>query len=169
MTRHRDGSGMNDSNQIDATVDVRLGDIDAFGTPELHVSYTSVVYSLLPSAKHLSNFGIDHSIAVSLLAGQIIECALKSYLARNNFNTTQLKNRATGHSIAYLWNAVSEIEHSPLDKAIPTCIETLATLHDKPFFLRYQEKVNVVVTPNPRVLIDTVESIVQKLCPRSPV
>jgi hypothetical protein len=83
---------------------------------------------------------------LTFLAGQVVECLLKAYLAKRGVREEELKQRSVRHNLLKLWSqAVSHgLSFAPRD---PIWLQRLSELHNGPYVIRYPMGLNGVVLP----------------------
>jgi hypothetical protein len=83
---------------------------------------------------------------LTFVAGQIVECSLKAYLAKRGVPEAELKQHRIGHNLLKLWSqAVSHgFSFAPCD---PIWLQRLSELHNGPYVIRYPMGLNAVVLP----------------------
>jgi hypothetical protein len=103
----------------------------------------SLLSGVEPLAGHLSRT----AWALTFLAGQIVECSLKAYVAKRGVPEAQLKHHSVRHNLLKLWSrAVSEgLSFTPCQ---PIWLQRLSELHDGPYVIRYPMGLNGVVLPH---------------------
>ncbi len=130
-------------------------------TPEQ--GYMASVEAFLPSFELLAVSGDLHVRATSLLGGQIVECILKAFLARNNSSPESPGEAPKVHDLESLWSDAVQAGLSIAPIAPAWCV-TLNSLHygnkdpentgenrpvppDRRFPLRYQSRMNGLTFP----------------------
>ena len=102
---------------------------------------------LIPSLTLLAGLGSEHLRGSALIAGMVVECALKAFLTHAGMTERELSNYPLGHNLETLWiEAVKR--HLPLQEAPPQWCVVLNALHGPPHYhLRYQSKAHGLVFP----------------------
>ena len=114
------------------------------GTESRAQGYLAAARYLFLGVKALSMASREVAPACALLAGQSLECALKSFLSRNNFSEPQL--RSIGHNLEDLWKASSTLGWG-LSVSPPAWCVILNQTYSRPFHVRYPLEINAFQTP----------------------
>lgn len=107
-------------------------------------TYLGMARLLFNGTIPLAAAGPDAATALTFVAGQVAECALKAYLSRHG-NDKHLKTRELRHNLVALWN-LSQAEGLPLPPPPPWLL-SLSVLHNAPYFIRYSTNVHGFVMP----------------------
>jgi hypothetical protein len=137
---------------------------DNFGPGPIHDAFLLTATELMRGATVLAAAPPSESKwAFALVAGQILECALKAFLAKKTGLPEKDLRQKFGHDLSKLWTQAANLG-LPIGN-MPPWATTLNSLHESPYHLRYPMKVNALVFPNThetesglRSLIDTVRS-----------
>jgi hypothetical protein len=113
----------------------------------------------LEGAKALSTAGTACAVPLALVSGQLLECALKAYLARDGDVKLLSGDRKVRHNILALWELAQKDGLMLPTPAAWTL--TLAALHNSPFHIRYGKGVNVLVLPAPEPMVAELADIVE--------
>ena len=146
---------------------MELGTIQ-MGKPTPGDGYLAVARELLPAIDALAPLRAIPSRGCAMLAGQAVECTLKSYL----WHIDNKRRDLGDHDLLMLWGSAHAGLGLPKDP--PSWVSILATGHGPDFYLRYQKgKHGVIVhggsTPAPipmaaalQELLVTVEAAIKK-------
>ena len=113
---------------------------------------------LLPSLKLLASSGPDHLRACALVGGNLLECALKSFLTHKD-NEAALKKVLIRHDLEALW--CMSVKHDlPIAVTPPSWCVVLNSLHSGPkFHLRYQAEVHGLSFPTTADMLDELPKV----------
>lgn len=100
--------------------------------------------ALLTGIQPLAALLPDSAWPLTFLSGQIVECALKSYLMQQGVPEAELKHHKVRHNLAELW---SRSETAGLAVPHPIWLARLSELHAGPYILRYPMGIHGVVLP----------------------
>jgi hypothetical protein len=116
-------------------------------------SYLAVANNLMNGIRVLATHGgVATAIPLSMLCAHALECALKALLSETGSVRADLRN---SHDISKLWEAANG------SVPMPAWAGELSDLHAPPFHLRYLDKVNGVVTPAARPMVDELERMIE--------
>ena len=120
--------------------------------------YMASATGLLPSLKLLASSGSCHLRACALVGGNLLECALKAFLAHKG-EEAALKDQHIRHNLEALWRR--SVNHNlPIDAAPPPWCVVLNSLHSGPkFHLRYQAEVHGLSFPAPAEMLDELPKV----------
>jgi hypothetical protein len=108
-------------------------------------TYLGVADSLLPAVRILASSDERPAIPIAMLSAHALECILKGYISRGG-DDSSVRCAKVWHNLNALWSlAVADGLHVPSKP--PDWVNRLSDLHDRPFYLRYSEKVHGIVTP----------------------
>ena len=128
-------------------------------------AYMASAEGLLHGVLALS--GIDKDVAPSrtFLAAQVLECALKAYLANIGVSESDLKKKSRRHNLEVLWK--ESVSHGLGISASPPdwCVR-LNQLHDTPYHLRYPLRVHGLVLPGSEPMTSELKSVVAAVSSR---
>jgi hypothetical protein len=135
---------------------------DNFGPGPIYDAFLLTATELMRGATVLTAAPRSESKwAFALVAGQILECSLKAFLAKKTGLPEEELKKKFGHQLSKLW--VEAAGQGLQIGNMPQWAETLNSLHEFPYHLRYPTKINALVFPNThetesglRSLIDTV-------------
>jgi hypothetical protein len=123
---------------------------DNFRPGPIHDTYLAAATGLMRGATVLATAPQSESgWAFALVAGQILECALKAFLLKAGVTEKALKKRGVRHSLSKLW---AEAAHRSLPIGdLPQWADRLSGLHDFPYYLRYPAGLNVLALTDARL------------------
>jgi hypothetical protein len=102
------------------------------------------------------------AVAITLLGGHSLECALKSFLAKSGLSDKALSKPPFGHDVIRLWTEAASrglaIPSSP-----PDWVAQLARVYSAPHVARYPMGVHALVLPNSQALAGGVEALVKQV------
>jgi hypothetical protein len=131
---------------------------DNFGPGPIHDAFLMAATELMRGATVLAASPSESKWAFALVAGQIVECSLKAFVAKK---TGLPENELKGHDLSKLWAQATNLG-LPIGN-MPQWAETLHGSHSHPYHLRYPTTINILVFANVREteselrnLIDTV-------------
>jgi hypothetical protein len=141
---------------------------DNFRPGATHDLYLAAATGLMRGATMLAAAPPSESAwAFAMVAGQILECSLKAFLLKAGVPPKKLRDNFR-HSLSKLWAEAAD-RGLPIGD-MPQWAETLNSLHDFPYCLRYPEGLNVLVLADAqqtdselRNLIDTVRKRMEAL------
>jgi hypothetical protein len=126
--------------------------------PSPSQSYLIAAKGLFLGAEALASNSGQTGMACAFLAAQVLECALKSYLAHAGKPESELKESSLRHNLELLWTqAVGEglnVQSEPPDWCC-----TLNSAHDKPYYFRYPMELNVSVFPDLLPMVSDLKSL----------
>lgn len=109
-------------------------------------TYLGVAHSMVKGVRTLADTALASGLALALVAGHVLECALKAYLSRNG-DDSAVKRPKVRHNLAALWSmAHSQGLQVPLE--MPGWVAILSQGHGHPYHLRYSEGVHGIMLPN---------------------
>lgn len=143
-----------------------------FGQPTLVDGYMASARGLLPSLQFLATSSSEHSRALALVGGFLVECVLKAFLSHKGVTEKDLRNFPRGHDLEALWAEAVKCGLS-IDPTPPSWCVVLNCLHfgnkvvnenkekeDRVFFqLRYQSKVHGLSFPVTKDMLSGVRSV----------
>lgn len=143
-----------------------------FGQPASVDGYMASARGLLPSLQLLATSSSEHSRALALVSGVLVECVLKAFLSHKGVTEKELKTFPRGHDLEALW-AEAVTSGLPIDLPPPSWCVVLNCLHfgnkvhnenkekeDRIFFqLRYQSKAHGLSFPVTRDMLSGVRSV----------
>lgn len=109
---------------------IQLEDISV--TAPTYRSYHSAAKSLLPGLQQLTDTTTPCGEAITLLAGFIIEPALKAALSRAGKTEADLRS----HNLVKLWDDAVACG-VPLEQPRPDWVSSLNVFHAAPYYIRY--------------------------------
>lgn len=133
--------------------------------------YMASARGLLPSVQLLASSSPEHSRALALLGGFLVECALKAFLSRKGLTAKELRNPPRGHDLEALW--VEAVKYGlSLDPSPPQWCFVLNCLHFENnenkqngvkvlYQLRYQSEVHGLSFPVTGDMLVGLQSVVQ--------
>jgi len=122
-------------------------------------AFLGAAEALMRGVKCLYDAGHGHEQAMTFLAGQVLECALKAFLAKTGTGVGRLKT--IGHSIESLWCLAHSSGLVP-SADLPDWVCDLHSLHSK-FTLRYPLGLNGIVLPIPEVMVRELGELVERV------
>lgn len=139
-------------------------------------SYLSVVGGLLPGARVLAAADPVPHHALVFLAGQIVECALKAYLAPRLGTTADGKvllpasqqnsngDKTLGHDLEQAWRFCAA-HGLAVPATMPRWASLIQGLHAAPYYGRYMMNVQGFTSPSPASLIQELENLAAAVQP----
>jgi hypothetical protein len=109
-------------------------------------AYLGAAVSLLTGVQPLATALPDTGWPLTFVAGQIVECALKAFLAGRGVAESVLKKSSLRHNLLELWALASSHGFS-FDGGQPVWFSRLSELHSGPYVIRYPMGVHGVVLP----------------------
>ena len=113
--------------------------------PTLAESFIIAARQLHSGAEVLFQNAFDCVLAYSVLSAQVLECALKAYLAQHGYEEKELIK--IGHNLKKLWDMAEKKSLGISSKPPDWCI-ALNEGHDYPYHFRYPVGLNVIGYPN---------------------
>lgn len=123
-----------------ATLTLRSGEVTPFD------ALISAAESLLTGIEPLAAGLPRTAWPLTFVAGQVVECALKAYLASSGLAEAELRKSPFGHDLAQLWLHTAQ-RGLPYAQVTPIWLQRLSELHIGPYVLRYPMGLNGVVLP----------------------
>jgi hypothetical protein len=115
------------------------------------LSFSWTASAMLSGVRSLASTDPIPNLALALLCGHGIECALKALLAQSGLNSEELRRKPYGHDLLELWKATLskgfQIESPP-----PLFLECLNQVYDAPFKLRYPNGSKGITLPTCEVM-----------------
>ena len=99
------------------------------------------------------------ALALTLLCGHACEAALKALLAHGGKTAAELSRKPYGHDLLYLWVSVP-VNHGSVSVPSPPWLEQLDRVYDRPFIARYPLRINGLVLPDQRAMLDGTQWLV---------
>ena len=99
-------------------------------------------------------------MALTFLAGHILECLLKANLLSHGVPEDEVKGYS--HKVLGLWQRCVALGALP-NPAMPTWADRLGALHDKPFILRYPEGVHGLVLPGTDPMVAELQEMLERV------
>lgn len=113
-----------------------------------HEAFLAVAAGLMRGATVLAAAPLsESSMALALLSGQILECSLKAFLSKAGLTERELRKKKVRHNLLELW-ALAVTNGLRISATPPHWAETLNSLHDDPYRLRYPMWLHGLVLPN---------------------
>lgn len=108
----------------------------------------------------------DGGRGLAMLIGQVLECLLRSYLARSLPDTEDhdriKKDSKTRHNLVKLWELCAA-DGLDIDATVPTWVQELGGLHGS-FTLRYWTRGRPSYRPALPPMVAELETILEKVC-----
>jgi hypothetical protein len=128
----------------------QLGALFPTRSPEA-LSFSWSANSMLHGVRTLAVSSPIPHLALALLCGHGIECALKALLAQSGIPADRLRKKPYGHDLVELWKKTSgqgfNIESPP-----PVFLECLNLVYSAPYHLRYPLGGNSITLPSHEVM-----------------
>jgi hypothetical protein len=122
-------------------------------------SFFGAAESYLEGVRALIKAQPTPALALTLVAGHTLECALKAFLAKTGVSENELRRRKFGHNIAALWQE-AENRGLPLQSPRPAWVDQLTRVYNQPFIARYPMGVHAIVLPNQVALSNGAEDVI---------
>lgn len=126
--------------------------------PSPSQSYLIAAKGLFLGTEALASNSGQTAMACAFLAAQVLECALKSYLAHVGKPESELMKTLVRHNLELLWTeAVGKGLNVQSDP--PHWCSTLNSAHDKPYYFRYPMGLNGFVFPALLPMVSDLKSL----------
>jgi hypothetical protein len=124
-------------------------------------TYLGVAANLLPGVRILASSDERPAIPMAMLSAHALECILKGYISRSGGDSS-VRKPDVQHYLNALWSrAVADGLH--VSPKPPEWVNRLSDLHDRPFYLRYSEKVHGIVSPAPEPMATELAAILEQV------
>jgi hypothetical protein len=124
--------------------------------------YVGIAEALVPAIEILAGSPHRPAVALSLLCGHAIECALKASLVHRGVPDATLTKSPLNHDLVRLWQKALE-QSCPGIGSTPEWLEQLAGVFGRPYRLRYAKDVHGLVLPATSPMVTDVVSICSTL------
>jgi len=109
-------------------------------------TYLGVANALIDGARALYAAEGNVHIALALVSSHALECLLKAYLSGVGLNEKELKAGNLRHNLKGLWKEANA-RGMEIDTEPPMWVNTLSSVHDAPYQLRYSLGVHGIALP----------------------
>jgi hypothetical protein len=127
--------------RMSATFGIRVG----IAPVTLADAYAGAADALLQGIAPLAAALPGTAWPLTFLAGQVLGCALKGFLAKRGVKESRLKHKDIRHHLLGLWSEAVSRGFQPTIN--PAWLERLSELHDGAYVVRYPMGLNGVVLP----------------------
>lgn len=125
-------------------------------------SYLSAANGLLEGAEILAICSQPKLHACAFLSAQVLECALKAFLASAGWTEKELRSQSIRHNLIALWTkAVAEGLAVP--EQPPQWCVLLNQMHDQPYYFRYPMGLNGMGFPAPGTMIPELRALLSSV------
>jgi hypothetical protein len=134
---------------------------DTVAPVPLPSAYFGVAQGLMPGAIALAASPPQTAMASTFVCAHILECLLKAYLSKTRGSDDTLKDPSVRHDLLRLW---SEAVADGLGVgAAPAWVQTLSSLHNRPFALRYSKGLHSLVLPAVEAMASDIAALLEKV------